>query len=80
MQQYYYESQLHSCSSFAYIFTFDVNKAPVYNYATYTLLWPTYFGQFYAYKEYKNVVLLKHKKFRISEFVKCVLLSLKTEA
>jgi len=73
MQQYYYESRLHSCSSFAYTFTFDVNKDPVFNYATCTLLWSTSSGQFYAYREYKNVVLLKHKKFRISEFFKCVL-------
>lgn len=73
MQQYYYEPRLQSCSSFAYIFTFDANKTPVYNYARYTLLWPTYSAQFYAYREYKNVVLLKHKKFRISEFFKCVL-------
>jgi len=77
MQQYYYESRLYSCNSFAYIFTFDVNKAPVYNYATYTQLWPTYSGQFYAYREYKNV-FLKHKKLRISEFFQCV--RLKTEA
>ena len=51
MQQYYYESQWHSCSSFAYIFIFDLKKAPVYNYTKYTLLRPTYSGQFYAYRE-----------------------------
>lgn len=42
-----------------HIFTFDVNKAPVYNYATYTLLWPIYPGQFYAYWEYKKCCLVE---------------------